>query len=159
MTWWEHRYENGAFVWHEYYAELSVSATLEYATKEKNYLKSGYGYSITVMPTVRTNYDKSELITAPQTAELYLPEYRYDTAIPLVKEGGKFIFAENPASPFLYRKQYLPLWFPDDTDYIAQLLVTDVHTPGGTLSKWLTGGELQIRVVDSMYSDDITTAD
>lgn len=159
VTWWEQRYESGKFVWHEYYAELSVSATLEYATKEQCYLKSGYGYSITVTPSVRTNYDKPELITAPQTAELYLPEYRYDTAIPLVKEDGKFIFAENPASPFLYRKQYLPLWFPDDTDYIAQLLVTDVHTPGGTLSKWLTGGELQIRVVDSMYSDDITTAD
>ena len=157
VTWWEQRYENSRFVWHEYYAELKASATLDYATKDKGYLKSGYGYSIRVTAIVNTNYDKPELITAPQTAEVYLPEYRYDTAISLIKEGGQFIFRENPASPFKYRKQYIPVWFPDDKDYIVQLLVTDVHTPGGTLSRWLTGGELQIRVVDSMYSDDVTT--
>lgn len=157
VTWWEQRYENGQFIWREFYAELKVSAVLNYDTKANSYLKSGYGYSIKVNATVNTNYDKAELITVPQTAEVYLPEYRYETAIPLTKDGGQFIFRENPASPFKYRKQYLPVWFPDDKDYIVQLLVTDVHTPGGTLSKWLTGGELQIRVVDSMYSDDVTT--
>ncbi|WP_313559033.1 hypothetical protein [Ruminiclostridium cellobioparum] len=159
VTWWEQRYENGQFVWHEYYVELRVSATLDYDTKAKGYLKSGYGYSIKVSTSVSTNYDKPELITAPQTAEVYLPEYRYETAIPLVKEGGQFIFRENPASPFQFRKQYIPVWFPDNKDYIAQLLVTDVHTPGGTLSKWITGGELKIYVVDSMYDDDVTTGD
>lgn len=157
VTWWEQRYENGQFIWREFYAELKVSAVLDYDTKVKGYLKSGYGYSIKVNATVNTNYDKAELITVPQTAEVYLPEYRYETAIPLTKEGGQFVFRENPASPFKYRKQYVPVWFPDDKDYIVQLLVTDVHTPGGTLSKWLTGGEIQIRVVDSMYSDDVTT--
>jgi hypothetical protein len=157
VTWWEQRYENGKFVWHEYYAELKVSAELDYATKGKGYLKSGYGYSIKVIASVSTNYDRPELITAPQTAEVYLPEYRYEIAIPLVKEGGQFTFKENPASPFRYRKQYIPVWFPDNRDYILQLLVTDVHTPGGTLSKWITGGELKIHVVDSMYSDDVTT--
>lgn len=157
VTWWEQRYENGQFVWREFYAELKVSAVLDYDTKAKGYLKSGYGYSIKVNATVNTNYDKAELITIPQTAEVYLPEYRYETAIPLIKEGGQFVFRENPASPFKYRKQYVPVWFPDDKDYIVQLLVTDVHTPGGTLSKWLTGGELHIKVVDSMYSDDVTT--
>lgn len=157
VTWWEQRYENGQFVWHEYYAELRVSATLDYDTKAKGYLKSGYGYSIKVSTSVSTNYDKPELITAPQTAEVYLPEYRYETAIPLVREGGQFIFRENPASPFQFRKQYIPVWFPDNKDYIVQLLVTDVHTPGGTLSKWITGGELKIYVVDSMYDDDVTT--
>lgn len=88
-----------------------------------------------------------------------MPEHRYDTAIPLVREGGQFIFRENLASPFKYRKQYVPIWFPDDKDYIAQLLVTDVHTPGGTLSRWVTGGNLKIHVADSMYSDDVTTGD
>jgi hypothetical protein len=157
VTWWEQRYENGQFIWREFYAELKVSAVLDYDTKAKGYLKSGYGYSIKVNTTVSTNYDKAELITAPQTAEVYLPEHRYETAIPLIMEGGQFVFRENPASPFKYRKQYIPVWFPDYRDYIVQLLVTDVHTPGGTLSKWLTGGELQIKVVDSMYSDDVTT--
>lgn len=159
LTWWEQRYENGAFVWHEYYAELKVSEVLDYATKNKGYLKSGYGYSIKVSATVNTNYDRPELITAPQTAEVYLPEYRYDTAIPLVKKDGKFIFKENPTSPYRYRKQYVPVWFPDKKDYIAQLLITDVHTPGGTLSKWITGGELSIPILDSMYSDDVTGGD
>lgn len=70
---------------------------------------------------------------------------------------GQFVFRENPASPFLYRKQYVPIWFPDKKDYVMQLLVTDVHTPGGTLSKWITGGDLKIYVVDSMYDDDATT--
>lgn len=159
VTWWEQRYENGQFVWHEYYAELKVSAELDYATKDKGYLKSGYGYSIKVSASVSTNYDKPELITAPQTAEVYLPEYRYNTAIPLVKEDGLFVFKENPASPFKYRKQYVPIWFPDNKDYTVQLLVTDVHTPGGTLSRWITGGQLAIPVMDSMYSDDVTGGD
>jgi hypothetical protein len=157
VTWWEQRYENGQFVWRQFYAELKVSAVLDYDTKAKGYLKSGYGFAINVTATVNTNYDKPELITAPQTAEVYLPEHRYETAIPLVKEGSQFTFRENPASPFRYRKQYIPVWFPDNRDYIIQLLVTDVHTPGGTLSKWMTGGELKIYVVDSMYSDDVTT--
>ena len=158
VTWWEQRYENGVFVWREYYAELKVSAELDYATKNKGYLKSGYGYSIKVTASVSTNYDKPELITVPQTAEVYLPEYRYSTAIPLMKVDGKFIFKENPTSPYKYRKQYIPLWFPDK-DYIVQLLVTDVHTPGGTLSRWITGGQLSIPILDSMYSDDVTGGD
>lgn len=156
VTWWEQRFENGQFVWRQFYAELQVSAALDYDTKSHGYLKSGYGYSIRVTATVKTNYDKPELITAPQTAEVYLPEYRYITAIPLDKVNGQFVFQENPASPFRYRKQYVPVWFPDFKDYIVQLLVTDVHTPGGTLSKWITGGDLKIYVVDSMYGDDAT---
>lgn len=160
VTWWEQRYENGQFVWRQFYAELQVSAVLDYATKAKGYLKSGYGFSISVTATVNTNYDRPELITAAQTAEVYLPQYRYETAIPLMSDStNHFTFRENPSSPFRYKKQYVPIWFPDNTDYIAQLLVTDVHTPGGTLSKWITGGELKIFVVDSMYSDDVTTAE
>jgi len=160
VTWWEQRYENGRFVWRQFDAELQVSAVLDYATKAKSYLKSGYGFSVSVTATVNTNYDKPELITAAQTAEVYLPQYRYETAIPLMSDStNHFTFRENPSSPFRYKKQYVPIWFPDNTDYIAQLLVPDVHTPGGTLSKWITGGELKIFVVDSMYSDDVTTAE
>ena len=157
VTWKEQRYENDRFVWKDFYAELKVDAVLDYETKAKGYIKSGYGFSINVTTSVNTNYDKPELITAPQTAEVYLPQYRYETAIPLMKEGDHFTFKENPASPFRYKKQYVPVWFPDDRDYIVQLLVTDVHTPGGTLSKWITGGNLKMKVVDSMYSDDVTT--
>lgn len=157
VTWWEQRYENEQFVWHQYYAALQVNAVLDYDTKSKGYLKSGYGYSIRVTATVSTNYDKPELITVPQTAEIYLPEYGYTTAIPLEKVSNQFVLRESPASPFRYRKQYIPLWFPDNKDYIIQLLVTDVHTPGGTLSKWITGGDLKIHVVDNMYDDDVTT--
>ena len=157
VTWKEQQYENDRFVWKDFYAELKVDAVLDYETKAKGYIKSGYGFSINVTTSVNTNYDKSELITAPQTAEVYLPQYRYETAIPLMKEGDHFTFKENLTSPFRYKKQYVPVWFPDDRDYIVQLLVTDVHTPGGTLSKWITGGNLKMKVVDSMYSDDVTT--
>lgn len=156
VTWWEQRYENGQFVWRQFYAELKFAAALDYDTKSRGYLKSGYGYAIRVTATVDSNYDRPELITAPQTAEVYLPEHRYETAIPLEKAGGQFVFRENPASPFKYRKQYVPIWFPDNRDYVAQLLVTDAHTPGGTLSKWLTGGPLKIHVVGNMYDDDTT---
>jgi hypothetical protein len=158
VTWWEQRYENGRFVWRQFYAELKVTAVLDYDTKAKGYLKSGYGFSISVTATVNTNYDRPDLIAAAQTAEVYLPQYRYETAIQLISDNtNHFTFRENPASPFRYKKQYIPVWFPDNRDYIVQLLVTDVHTPGGTLSKWITGGELKIFVVDSMYSDDVTT--
>lgn len=158
VTWWEQRYENGRFVWRQFYAELKATAVLDYDTKAKGYLKSGYGFSISVTATVNTNYDRPDLITAAQTAEVYLPQYRYETAIQLISDStNHFTFRENPSSPFRYKKQYIPVWFPDNTDYIVQLLVNDVHTPGGTLSKWITGGELKIFVVDSMYSDDVTT--
>lgn len=156
LTWWEQRYENGGFVWKNYYAELKVTASLDYDTKAKNYIKSGYGFAINVTTSVDTNYDKPELITVPQTAEVYLPQYRYETAIPLLREGSRFTFRENPASPFGYKRQYVPVWFPDNKNYNVQLFVTDVHTPAGVLSKWITGGELQMKVVDSMYSDDAT---
>lgn len=160
VTWWEQRYENGQFVWRQFYAELDVTAVLDYATKAKGYLKSGYGFFIDVTATVNTNYDRPELITPAQTTEVYLPQYRYETAIPLISDSpNHFTFRENPNSPFRYKKEYIPVWFPDITDYIVQLLVTDVHTPGGTLSKWITGGDLKINVVDSMYSDDATTAE
>ena len=158
VTWYEQRFENGRFVWKDFYAELRVSAKIDYDTKAKGYIKSGYGFSIKVTTTVDTNYDKPELITVPQTAEVYLPQYRYQTAIPLISESpGCFTFKENPSSPFKYKKQYIPIWFPDNKDYIIQLFVTDAHTPGGTLSKCTTGGNLKIKVNDSMYSDDVTT--
>lgn len=157
VAWSEQRFENGRFVWREFYAELSVTATLDYATKDEDYIKSGYGFSINVTTAVNTNYDKPELITAPQTAEVYLPQYRYETAIPLMKDGHSFTFRENPDSPFGYRKEYIPVWFPDNREYIVQLLVTDAHSPGGTLSRWITGENLAMKVVDSMYSDDVTT--
>ncbi|AFV02324.1 MULTISPECIES: hypothetical protein [unclassified Dehalobacter] len=157
VTWKEQRFENDRLVWKDFYAELKVDAVLDYDTKAIGYIKSGYGFSINVITSINTNYDRPELITAPQTAEVYLPQYRYETAIPLMKEGDHFTFKENLTSPFRYKKQYVPVWFPDDRDYIVQLLVTDVHTPGGTLSKWITGGNLKMKVVDNMYSDDVTT--
>lgn len=48
---------------------------------------------------------------------------------------------------------------PDNTDYIVQLLVTNVHTLGGILTKRITGGNLKIKVVDSMYNDDVIQED
>lgn len=158
VTWREQRFENDRFVWRDFYAELKVTAVLDYDTKEKGYIKSGYGFSIKVTTTVDTNYDRPDLVTVAQIAEVYLPQYRYQTAIPLMAESlNYFAFRENPDSPFNHKKQYIPVWFPDNKDYIVQLLVTDVHTPGGTLSKWITGGNLKMKVFDSMYSDDITT--
>ena len=156
LTWWEQRYENGGFVWKSYYAELKVTASLGYDTKPQGYIKSGYGFAINVTTSVETNYDKPELITVPQTAEVYLPQHRYETAISLLREGSRFTFRENPDSPFGHKRQYVPIWFPDNKNYIIQLLVTDAYTPAGVLSKWLTGGDLQMKVVDSMYSDDAT---
>ncbi len=157
VTWREQRFENDQFVWRKFYAELKVNATLDYDTKKKGHIKSGYGFTINVSTTVNTNYDKPELITVPQTAEVYLPEHIYETAIPLERDGNRFVFKENTSSPFEYRKHYVPIWFPDNRDYIIQLLVTDAHTPGGILSRWITGGDLLIKVNDSMYSDDVTT--
>lgn len=158
VTWWEQRYEGGQFVWKQFYAELKVIAALDYDTKSKGYLKSGYGYSISVTAAIDTNYDKPELITRAQTAEVYLPQYSYKMPVSLVSDRtNHFTFRENLNSPFKYKKEYVPVWFPDNKDFVIQLLVTDVHTPGGTLSKWITGGELKIYIKDSMYSDDITT--
>jgi hypothetical protein len=156
LTWWEQRYENGGFVWKSYYAELKVTASLDYDTKPQGYIKSGYGFAINVTSSVETNYYKPELITVPQTAEVYLPQHRYETAIPLLRKGSRFTFRENPDSPFGHKRQYVPVWFPDNKSYVVQLLVTDVYTPAGVLSKWITGGDLQMKVVDSMYSDDAT---
>lgn len=73
VTWKEQRFENDRFVWKDFYAELKVDAVLDYDTKAKGYIKSGYGFFINVTTSVDTNYDMPELITAPQTAEVYLP--------------------------------------------------------------------------------------
>jgi hypothetical protein len=84
VTWTEQRYEGGGVITKSFWARLSLTASINYNTQSKGYMRSGYGFEISVKPIVTTNYDKPELITGAQTAEVYLPQYRYIDAITLM---------------------------------------------------------------------------
>lgn len=163
VTWTEQRYEGGSIVTKSYWARLSLSASINYNTQAKGYMRSGYGFEITVKPVVTTNYDKPELITGAQTAEVYLPQYRYIDAISLIASSARtsksntYFFAPNSQSPYRSNKQFVPVWWQNQYDYIIQAVCTDAHTPGGMLTAWLSGNSysnLKINIEGSMYDDD-----
>lgn len=72
-------------------------------------------------------------------------------------KSNTYFFIPNPQSPYRSNKQFVPVWWRDDFDYIIQSVCTDAHTPGGTLTAWLSGNSysnLKINIEGSMYDDD-----
>lgn len=148
------------------WARLSATAKTTYRTKDKGYLRSGYGFELDITVTVTTNYDKPELIVGAQRANAFLPQYGYSNAVKMVTEGNvtsltnTYHFAVNPDSVYNNKNQFVPVWWKDEYNYIIQAVAADAYTPGGQLFKWLggtgrAGDELTINISGSMYDDDI----
>ncbi len=167
-TWTEQRYEGGEIVEKSYWAKLTVAATTDYRTKSSGYLRSGYGFEISVTATITTNYDKSDLVVGAQRTNVFLPQYGYANAINLVPERAgdvttwrcTYHFSSNPDSVYNNPNRYVPVWWKDEYRYIIQAVVADAYTPAGSLYQWVggngrAGDELTIKIEGSMYDDDI----
>lgn len=158
VEWTEQTYINGQIVVNSYYAELKVDAKTHYTTKEQGYIRSGYGYTMELTYTINTNYHRDKLITDCQMAYCALPQYTYHKPLYLERKDVRtWHFAMNDNSPDGMRKQYVPVWWEDDKEYVIQAMCGEVYTPGGMLCVWVTGTgnpELKLNIEGSMYDDD-----
>ncbi len=137
----------------KFWVKLNMTISLD-----KSKMKSGYGFYINAKTSIDTNYDRPEFIIAPQRIKAYLPEteYRYFTELEAVRENGfttEWAFYNNIKSVFGYRKHYIPVWFPDNVNYVLSILADDAYSPGGAL--YITE-QPDIYVDGNMYEDDVT---
>ena len=158
ITWTELRYEDGKLVTKEFYVTLDVEVNVDYTTKTKGYIRSGYGFTMDVKYNIRTNYDNPNLITDCQIAKVTLPQYTYWKFVYLErKSSSQWQFSRHADSPEGYRKEYVPVWWDDDEPYEIQVMCGELYTPGGVLNVWLTSNQdsqLRLNIEGSMYDDD-----
>lgn len=103
-------------------------------------LKSGYGIQEEV--TARVTTDQSSVVTAPQNAVTYFPEFGYKDYWRLLDctVSGKrsmMTFKDNPYSTYNRPTHFTPIWYPDGS-YTAYTWLLDCWTPAGMLSMNLT---------------------
>lgn len=123
-------------------------------TSDRKRIKSGYGVKTDVTATIFTNAPTSHF-TNPQTAFSVFPEFNYETYLRLLQRvstgrSAAFTFQPNEYSTYNRNVHFLPLWFPDDTDYIVYTQVWDTWTPAGMLSVNLND---YVSVQGSLYDD------
>lgn len=137
-----------------YWAELGLEAKITDPTGDT--MKSGYGFEMTVKTAITTNYTKdSRHILFPQEVCVFIPEARYLKAVKMVTadEGKTWTLPVNTASVVGAKRWYVPVWFPDDKDYIVLVTALGAYTPGGEMTK---SGTASIRIKGNMYEDDYT---
>ncbi len=101
-------------------------------------MKSGYGVKTDVEATLSTSAP-ADHYTNPQTAFSVFPEFQYDIFLRLLKRvssgrNAKFTFKENEYSTYGRAVHFLPVWFPDNSNYTVYTQVWDSWTPDGMLS-------------------------
>lgn len=147
-----------AFEYTGYSATFSGSMSLlpddTVPTADGKSMKSGYGVKTDVTATISTTAPTSHF-TNPQTAFSVFPEFNYETYLRVllrVSSGrsAEFTFQPNEYSTYNRNVHFLPLWFPDDTNYIVYTQVWDTWTPVGMLSINLND---YVSVQGSLYDD------
>lgn len=167
-TWSEWVYEGNTFVRKPYSVVLNAtSPTLVPDVNSPSRvfkdglwtMKSGYGYTVNwsvswgLLPT--TNTPLSNAYTGAQTANLYLPEFKFETSINKYRSLGlsslnSFELPTNPYALNNAKLHFVPLWFPDG-QYIAQGYVSDFWTPAGMLYGY--ANSTPINISQSAYDD------
>lgn len=123
-------------------------------------MKSGYGIETTVKTSFETDYDRSTFVFGAQHLYVYLPEYQYtfweslqssDEATLL---NNTWRFRVNYDSGLNRREHYIPVQFPDNTNYILYFKATGAAAgESGDMDASTTRG---IYINGSMYQDDAT---
>ena len=130
-----------------YWARLTLTAT-----PDKSALKSGYGFGLTITPTLTTNCPDSSVIIQPQAVVMRVPESHYETGVLLTKTGSAWTLPVNPSSVKGSSIWFVPVWFPD-VPYIGMVTAYGAFTPGGELTASVP---VSISINGSMYEDDST---
>jgi hypothetical protein len=168
VSWSEWVYESNAFVKKTYGLSLStgslsivpdINAPSRKYTGGYWYMGSGYGFTtiwtVSTSTLTGTTAPLSTAYTGAQVANIFLPEYKYTTAInkyrSLVLTGtNSFQLPTNPYAKNNARLHFVPIWFPDG-NYIAQGFVSDIWTPAGMMTGYVNSNTLIIS--QSAYDD------
>lgn len=118
-------------------------------------LKSGYGFTVKVQVGKSTSYSKPKYVYKPQKVYMYLPEYGYEKAIELKETSdGIWELPVNSKSVTSASKWYVPIWWPDRSEYTVKIEAVGAFSPGERLDDSL----LKTVTIDSnMYTDDYST--
>jgi len=134
-----------------FYAEVSISAKLTPDT-----MKSGYGVECEVTTTVSTNYDKPGAVTGLQSVYAYSPVSGYTVAVALERvpgTSGKWRFPVNPTSVKRNRVMYVPVEWPDKSNFKIGFTGRDALSPGGALC---ASTDASVYIDGNMFMDDST---
>lgn len=130
-------------------ATMSIKCDSKNPTASGRTMKSGYGLNQTVNGSTSSN--QSSVVTQPQNAVSYFPEFKYETYWRLLERmgSGRFEFQKNNYSTYKNRTHFSPIWMPDG-NYTVNTWLVDAWTPEGMLSANLTDS-LTIR--GNLWSD------
>ena len=166
-TWSEWVYENNTFVKKTYGIQLDTTMFKlepDAAVPSRKYqngrwqMPSGYGFivswTVDIAPLSGTVIPPDSAYTAPQTAMLLLPEFKFSTDMgfyrSLVRTAENvFELPSNPYASNHTRLHFVPLWYPDG-DYMVQAVVSDLWTPAGMLTGYVSAA---ISISGSAYDD------
>jgi hypothetical protein len=136
-----------------FYAEVSLSAALSPGS-----MKSGYGVECEVAARLSTNYDRAYGVVGIQSVHAYLPSSGYAEAIELEPVPGaeaRWRFPVNPASVSGGRVQYVPVEWPDGTEFRIGFTGRGAQCPGGAMA---ASAYAETRISGSMFEDDATSS-
>ena len=161
-SWWIYTYADGSFTKNEYCVGVIGTQKISPATGETDYMsgsqhvmKSGYGISITAIPTIGNVSGYKEATSAMRTGSQYVtvmfPEFAYkatkNNCRTLIKSGSKWTFRENGEYGNVH---FTPLYFPDG-GYTAVVSYSDIWTPAGMIT--VTKKTNTIKIEGSAYDD------
>lgn len=166
MKWNEWIWKNGGFVLKRYGITFTDAVSIvtpdescASAAQENGtwVMRSGYGFSLRVMPTVTVlpGYEMppSDAYSEVQAVYATFPEFGYSTVTgkyrTLEQTDGVFAFTENPADNGK-RTHFIPLYVADG-DYTVSVTATQVWTPAGVLTS--RSNAVSIRIKGSIYDD------
>lgn len=166
-TWTMWVYENDRFVLKSYGIQISNASpviapstdckTAVY-TNGKWTIRSGYGFTMSYVPTITTvsGYTDpgSAAYTSIQSVYTTFPEFNYATTSgnyrTLEYINGKWQFAENSNAVGKERIHFIPVWFADG-NYTVSVTATRVWTPAGMIEGTRTSNAFEI---DGSIFDD-----
>ena len=166
-TWWVWAYENSAFVKKDYGLRIYAAKPVlvpdpDSPSREKSggywTMKSGYGFSISYNPSIKTLdgyiFPSTADYTGVQEAYAAFPEFGYSgmsgKCRNLTKVGSKWVFMPNVHAQDEERLHFTPLWYPDG-QYTVSVVGYDVWTPAGMISQKINSKPLTIE--GSAYDD------
>lgn len=170
-TWQEVRLISGSYVTKTYYARLTTTfqilpdSRIAYPDKPWQ-MESGFGFSVSCITTLTTNYDHPEKLVGAQMVWVRCPESAYgqlsawqnvrDNLEAKAGEAGEMTvtwqLAVNQYSVTGSRLHYTSIWFPDG-EYVAWVQAFYAWSPIGQLYEHKTD---TLTILGDMY-DRITT--
>ncbi len=131
-------------------ADINIIPNEHVPTAIGKKMKSGYGFNQIISSRLTGTFD-NHMLTHPQSAISYFPEFYYKTYNRVLKflGGGNFEFNPNKYSTFNSKSHFTPLWYPNGK-YIVLSEIFDVWTPAGMLNKKIKD---EIVIEGNVYED------